>query len=286
MVLVIAYGSDKAAGVGAVALKIEVAEKLHKLLFSDSDWNRIVRAGLFALGSWFHTNRDPLRFGEFSRTDLGYDRKQGLSDKGLLAAALADGTMQKLADQFFHGFNPWRLSKVPGPLWQQWLNEGRKTGRYNISVTGTFSTAKRDLRTYVKRQLKAELYAKSQDVPEKFQTPLVHSGELRETVLDHARITARATASSQQVTISRDDPHGQSHPIVGAVMRRVTQAELTQGAEVLGQTIDALINGASEHTVARGPSAGQIRKSLTADQRESIAHTLTNQHGGARAVFQ
>ncbi len=267
----------------SLSSRLEISEALHRLTFSDSDWNRIVRAGLHSVGEWFIAQRLPLRFGEFARTDLGYDRKQDTSPKALLATALADGTIQKLADQFFGGYNPWRLGKVPGPLWQKWLNEGRKAGRYNISITGTLSTAKRDLRAKVKRDLRAELYAKAGDNPGKFETPLVHSGELRDDATTHSTVTATATASAQKVHISIPDPHGPSHPVVGAVLRRITQPELVEAGLVLGRTVDALINGAATRTVARGVHAGQLRRSLTADQRESIAHTVAAQRGGVAA---
>ncbi len=278
--MTVSFGTTS-PGLSNLALRLDVSEKLHRMLFSDSDWNRIVRASMYAVGEWFHVERDPLRFSEFARSSLGYDRKQGgLTGKQLLAAALADGTMQKLADRFFHGYNPWRLAKVPGPMWQTWLAEGRKAGRYNISVTGTFSTAKRDLRSKIKRELRAELLAKSQDNPDKFATPLVHAGELRDTVMNGARITATATASTAKVRISRDDPHGQSHPVVGAVMRRMAPQEVTMAADIFGRQLDAMINGASTRTIARGKAAGQVRRALTQDQRETIAHTLAHQRGG------
>lgn len=274
---IIHEGSSPRGGLAPLSIQIDAAEQLHRLLFSDSDWNRIIRAGLHAFGQWFVDERLPLRFGSFARTDLGYNLKETFDRHNVLAAAKADGTLQRLCDKYLHGWNPWKSTKVPGQLWKEWLAKGWAQGKYQISVTGVFSGAKRDLRTHAKMLIRGELEGMYQD--EKFQTPLVQTGELREQALSSTQVRAVATSSSQAVTISIPSPHP-TRPIVGAVLRRITDGEIDMGAAVLGRTIDGLIGGSTAKTVARGPNTGQVRRALTSGQRDSIAHTIQNQRGG------
>jgi hypothetical protein len=264
-----------------LAMAIEMEEHLHKLMFSDSDWNRIVRSSMHELGSWFATERVPLRPTEYATTHLGYPGKK-YNRKSFMAAALADGTVQRICNRDFGGWNPWRdgTSKIPGPIWQQWLRIGKASGRYVFSRTGEFKTAKRDFRAHVKARVRMALQERIDgEFTDAGEVPLVHSGELRDG-LGGTVVTATATSSSAKTHISIPSPHARVHPKVDAVMRRINPQEIIEGARVLSQRMNELINGASSRTVTRGKNAGKTIRRLTPQQREGIAHTLQKQRGG------
>jgi hypothetical protein len=278
----IVHASSK-FGFGAfapLAMAIEMEEQLHRLMFSDSDWNRILRAGMHELGSWFATERVPLRPTEYAESHLGYPGKQ-LTKRSVFAAAMADGTLQRICDKYFGGWNPWKdgTTKIPGRIWQQWLRQGKAAGRYQFSQTGVFKTARRDFRAHVKALVRGELAARIDDGATNGETPLVHSGQLRDAI-PGAVVTATATASSVKTHISVPNPHGQVHPKVDAVMRRIHPEEIILGSMVLSRRIEELINGASTRTIRRGKNAGKTVRRLTDQQREGIAHTIQKQRGG------
>lgn len=261
------------SGVSALSIRMKADQDLHRLAFRTSDWNRIERASLFALGEWFIGERLPWRFNEWAIPNLGYPPKKQTT-KNTLAQAMASGLVDRICAQRFHGWNPWRSgsNSVPGPLWQQWLERGKRLGRYQFSASGVFGRAKRDLRKYVKEAVRGEINARYDDHPDDVFTPLVFTGELRRTVLADSRPIATATSTRSDLRIVMPQPHP-THPVVSAVLHRVTTQELEDGAKVYGEALESLVMGSQLRVIRRGANAGQVRRSLSAEQRAAIAHT-------------
>jgi hypothetical protein len=244
-------------------------EREWKTVFSRSHWNAIVRDALREGGAHWINVYLPRRFTDYAETALGYSAKkmQG-KKKSIIAAAFANGEIQRIADRFFMGWDPWTGGRIPGPVWQKYLMDQQARGRFQFSRTGDWKRAKRDFRAYAKASFRSELQARQDD--DKFVlTPLVHTGALRELALSAARAESKATTNDQRLRIVIPQPHP-THPMVSAVMRRVTDAELADVARVTDSAIQAALDGATIKTTKRGKSAGKRRGRLSEVQREGM----------------
>lgn len=266
---------------GLLSARIEMDRRLHGLTFSARDLNAAERGGLSAVGAWYVSERLIHRFDEFAKTDLGYvESQQDRGERDAFRRAMSSGLVQRIADRDWQGWNPWISSYAPKPLLTWFLKRERYRqvtaqgfARDRSSRSGFFKTLHRDMRQEVKADIRRKVRELS-EAGEKFEKlPLVDTGELRAVALAGTRYVARVTAASSSLRISIPNPHARAHPKVDAVMRRMTTAEIDEATQVYGTAFEALVAGSVTTTIRRGPNAGQVRRSLTAEQRDSIANT-------------
>lgn len=251
-------------GLELVKVSLGIHERTHRLLFKPAHWNAIVREGLHRAGSHWIWQHLPDRFGP-KAYELGYPQDAGQTRSPLIRA-MSSGLVDRLAQQFWHGYNPWRRTsyQIPATLWRQWIEEERRAGRFEKSRSGYFRSAKRALRQHVKKDLRrrVEELSTSEEINEKI--PLVLTGDMRAAALAGARAEPRATSTRAAVRIVIP----QSHPTVGwvsGVMRAVTNDELREMAEVVHATIGGRL---ASDSVVSTPNGG---RALTPAARADLA---------------
>ena len=125
----------------------------------------------------------------------------------------------------------------------------------------------------------------------KNKNPLLETGRLRNFLLPKAYPEARSTSSNVSLTIRMPVPamitHGKlrhlfnkavdrnyyANPTVNKVLKTITSAELTKMSEVMAETIQGLISGATTKTNRNGRTS----MDLTGSQRSSISHATKSQ---------
>lgn len=262
-------------GVGLLRIKLEMEERQHRLLFKTGHWNAIVRHGLHQAGLHYIAVDLGKRFTPFAY-ELGYQAKG--NSRSPISRALSSGLVDRLADKFWMGWNPWRQAHVPGPLWDKHIREEKAAGRFHKSRTGWFSTEKRALRRRVKADLKRRV-AELSEAGEKWEKlPLVETGDLREKALADARPHATATQSTQKLRIVIPQPHG-THPIVGAVLKRLKHDEIAAMSEVMSRDIAQSVQGSMRLSPRGSGVAAALAKPRFAPNPERLEQLQSvNQH--------
>lgn len=264
---------------GLIRFEVQVSAQLQRVLFSQRDWNTMLRAGLMAFGFDFIWQRLPLRFGDFAIDELGYDAKKlhaegdERSSRRAFGRALADGTMDRLAARWSRGWNPWKNPFPPDAMLKAFIQyQRRANGRFMITRTGEWRTARRELRKITKEVLRVKLAAEPY-VYTNSTRPLVETGALEQAALSTSRPVATVTANRQRLEVLVPQPHP-TRPIVGRTLRRVTDDELREGERIVGVTVEALMHGAETRPITRGPSKGQVRKRLSGATRAQLGRQI------------
>lgn len=288
------------SGFLVLSLRMDMDRRLHSLTFSARDLNDMERASLVSVGHWFIRERLGLRFdSSYARPKLGYTAQahDDFADpakrkRGVLSRAMSSGMLQRLADKFWRGWNPWKTAEVPGPLWTWWIREQQAAGRFEKTRTGYFKTARKELRQLVKDDLRRRIDELSAEGEIGEKRPLISSGRLHDAVMSGSRASARASASTASLKISMPAPPPRGddesskkaiyHPIVGAVLQRMAAEEIVQAERVYVRSFEALLGASSTTIVPSGPQKGVMRRSLTAEQRASIAHTKSPSRAAER----
>lgn len=252
------------------AIEIADASPL-RVCFKQKEWNDIKRTALHEAGMDFVVGLLPLRFTKYAYR-LGYF----ISDKSLVQKALNAGVTPNIMTEI--GLVRWNSEKGMFEI----PNIDRLLQLYYAKVRAGEIKNNRESRkrffAEFKRNLRRRLLRDRQsNVSQANLLPLVdgsHTGQprMRETATTAARVVARATNNSSHLEVRIPFGHP-VQPSVSNVMQSVLPEENERVARKLARTVDALLRGASVHTVKRGVTAGQLKMHLTPEQRSTIAHT-------------
>ncbi len=269
----------------AISLELKLDASAERLLFSRGDQNRMERFALHTAGADWIARHLAERFGPKALT-LGYRAKKMDRDHTVVTEAvnfrmaMDDGTIDRLAAIWSRGWNPWRNPFPPDVLLKGYIAfMQRSEGRFRVTRTGEWKTARRELR----KTTKAVLLGKLKQLPHlelAAPLPLVNTGALRASALAGARADARATATRSSLKIVIPQPHPTA-PIVSEVLRQLTAIELAQIEDLYGRTFAGLIFGAETGRVNR---VGRISSRLTAAQRELAQLVSPNRRRQSAAI--
>lgn len=259
---------DVTRGIGKLRTAVEMTRDLYALTFSKREWNAIVRRQLEYRGDDWRAQSLPLRFGPFARERLGYDARG--DRRSAIQRALANGVVDRLAEQFWQGWNPWKNRTIPYALWKAEIAYERQMDRMPARPTKTyFQGLRRVLKRRVKDDIRRRVAELSTEDEVNEKVPLVDTGDLRDVALSRSRSKATVTSSNWLLRVIIPQPHP-THASVGKVLRQVTPDELHVMARDLHTGILAEVQGAQVRVARRGRAAGRLTRHLTPAQRDRL----------------